>query len=199
MEKQVIVVICREYGSMGHVIAEQLAEKMGVKLYDKALLNGMAEAHGMDPEIIHKYDEQRISPLLSKRIGNHSNSIEEILAEKIFEFERELADSGESFVIVGRCADYVLREYPNTLRIFVCGEYEAKLKRIMEVHNLGEKAAAAKLEKENKKRRAYHNNHCDTKWGDSRSYDLTINSTKLGIEKTVEFLYDYVQLYMGKQ
>ena len=83
MDRQIIITICREYGSMGHEIAARLAERLDVKLYDKELLYGMAEAEGMDHKIIHKYDEKAINPFMSKTIGNHSNSIEKILAEKI--------------------------------------------------------------------------------------------------------------------
>lgn len=199
MDRQIIITICREYGSMGHEIAKQLAERLDVKLYDKELLYGMAEAEGMDPKIIHKYDEKAINPFMSKTIGNHSNSIEKILAEKIFEYQRQIAATGESFVIVGRCSDFVLKDVPNTIRVFITSDYNTKLTRIMDIQNLDVKAAALKIAKEDKIRRSYHNHHCDTKWGDSRAYDITVNASKLGAEGTVEFLYNYVQLYKNKE
>lgn len=195
MENQIIITVCREYGSLGHEIARRLAERLDIKLYDKELLYGMAEAEGMDPKIIQKYDEKAINPFLSKTIGNHSNSIEAILAEKIFDYQRKIADTGESFVIVGRCADFVLKDVPNTLRIFITADYNKKLTRVMEHEGLDVRSAALKIAKEDKIRRSYHNYHCDTKWGDSRAYDLTVNASRLGVDGTVEFLYDYVKLY----
>lgn len=198
MEKQIIVSVGREYGSLGHEIAKRLAERLDVKLYDKELLYGMAEAEGIDTKLIKKYDEKPINPFLSKRKSGHSNSIEEILAEKIFDFQRNLAATGESFVIVGRCSDYVLKDVPNTISVFITADYNTKLNRIMQTQDLSVKAAAFKISKEDRIRRSYHNHFCDTKWGESASYDISLNMTKLGIDKTVDILYDYVQMYRDK-
>lgn len=198
MENQIIITIGREYGSLGHEIAKRLSERIDLKLYDKELLYGMAEAEGMDPEIIKKYDEKPINLLASKTIGNHSNSIEGILAEKIFNYQRQIASTGESFIIVGRCADFVLKDFPNVLRIFITSDYSTKLDRVMTHEGLNKKAAELKMARQDNIRRSYHNYHCDTKWGDSRGYDLTVNASRLGVDGTVDFLSEYVRLYKEK-
>ena len=195
MSKQVIVAICREYGSLGHHIARKLAERLQIDLYDKEILLEKAEKDGFDKEIFEQYDEKKRNFFFSRTVNGFSNSIEDIIAEKTFEFQRELADSGKSFVVVGRCCDYVLRDNPNAVRIFICGDYDTKLQHLINDDHLSPKEAADTISKQDKNRKMYHNLYCDTKWGDSRAYDMTINSSKFGIDKTVDILYDMVKRY----
>lgn len=198
MGKQLIVALCREYGSQGHEIAKRLSEKLDIKLYDRALLDQLVESHGFDKEILEMVDEKPI-PIFTKRLMGHSSSIEEIIAEKIFECQRELADSGESFVIVGRCSDYILKDYPGFISVFVTGDYDTKLTHVMQEYHIDAKTAIEKMTRHDKKRRLYHNSHSSTKWGDSRSYDIVVNSSILGVDKTVDILYDFIKAYWEKE
>ena len=118
--------------------------------------------------------------------------MEEILAEMQFDYIRKKADSGESFVIVGRCAETVLTGHTGLISIFVVGDDEAKLKRVEEVYHLNSNEAILKMKRHDKKRRQYHNRHSSFRWGDSRNYDLCINSSKLGLDRTAEALEDYI-------
>lgn len=195
MSKQIIVAICREYGSMGHYIAQEIANRLQIKLYDKEILIQKAEEDGFDKDMFEYYDEKKRNFFFSRTVNGFSNSIEDIIAEKTFDFQRKLAESGESFVVVGRCCDQVFKDNPNAIRIFVCGQYEAKVKHLMEAFNLTRKEAELKIVKHDKNRKMYHNLYCDTKWGDSRAYDLTVNSSKLGIDKTVDLVYDLIKIY----
>lgn len=195
MKKQMIITLGREYGSLGRYIARQLAEKLELPLYDKENMIAEAERSGFNREIFEQYDEKNRNFLFSRSVKGLSNSIEDIIAEKELEFQQKLAESGESFVVVGRCSDWIFRDNPNALRFFVCGDYEVKLKHLMKDENMSEREAADAIKRNDKKRRAYHNLYCDSKWGDSRSYDLTINSSKYGIEKTVSVLYEAVKNY----
>jgi len=97
---------------------------------------------------------------------------------------------------VGRCAEYVLRDNPNMISIFILGDKEAKCKRVMEKYELDEKSAYARMKKADKMRKTYHNFYADGKWGDSRGYDICINSSTLGIEKTVNALITYIDSAM---
>lgn len=193
-ENQIIITVGREHGSGGHFIAQSLADELGIKLYDKEIVEGIVEK-GFSREFVEQMDEKPINYLLSRRIGEFSNSPEEIVAEKVFEYIREIAEKGESFVIVGRCAESVLRMYPHVLSAFIMGDRKDKLDRIMEIYGLSAPQAQDRIRRVDAKRRQYHNHYADYKWGDSRGYDLLINSSRLGIDGTAKCLAGYVEAY----
>lgn len=199
MGEQTIISISREYGSGGHDIAVKLAERFDMHLYDRQLLRDIAEKKHMDIDTLRQFDEHPRNPLLSRRVGSHTNSMEDILAEIQFQYIREKAESGESFVIVGRCADFVLRDFPGLITIFVTGEREYRIDRIMSYEELSDRAAAARrLETIDRRRRQYHNHYADQKWGDSRHYDLCINASPLGVSGTARILAAYVKERMKR-
>lgn len=193
MKKQMIISISREFGSGGHEIAENIARDLDLKFYDRGMLDEIAENMNVDVEVLQKYDEKPRNYMLSRRVGNHTNSMEEIIAEFQFDFIRKKAEEGESFVIVGRCAETVLKDFEELISIFITGERQHKIKRVMEHFNLPENKAIAKMLRHDRKRKQYHNRHSDAKWGDSRLYDLCINSSPLGIEGTIRVLENYIR------
>lgn len=193
MEKQIIISISREFGSGGHEIAEKIAKDLGLNLYDRDLLDKVAEEKGMSPEMVKKYDEKPRNLLLTRRVGEHSTSIAEHLAQMQFEYIKNKADSGESFVIVGRCAETVLKNNPGLISIFVLGDREDKIAHVKEKYQLGESEAIAKMNRHDKTRKSYHNRHSDFRWGDSRGYDVCINSSRLGEDGTAQALEDYIE------
>ncbi len=195
MKSQIIVTVGREFASGGHDIAEIIAKKLGVEIYDKEILQKVIEHHGFTYDEIHKYDEKPTNFFLSRKVKNHSNSIEEVMSEKLFDFLQEKADSGESFVVVGRCSDYILKEYPSALRVFILGDKETKTQRIMDVLGLSKRKAHIMMKKMDKKRKTYHNHYSSVKWGDSRGYHLSINSSVLGIEGTADIILDMVEKF----
>ena len=194
-ENQIIISVGREHGSGGHFIAQELSEKLGIKLYDKEIIEGVVDL-GYSREFVERMDEKPINYLLSRRIGEFSNSLEEIVAEKVFEYIRKIAESGESFVIVGRCAESVLRNYPHVLSMFITGDKKDKLERIKRIYQMNDQEAMDRIRRVDFKRKQYHNHYSDYKWGDSRGYDLLINSSRLGIEPTAKCLAGYVEAYM---
>lgn len=198
MAKQTIIAISREFGSEGHEIARIIAEDLGLKLYDRSMLDEMADNMGIKVEVLEKHDEKPRNFFLTRTVGKYTNSMEEIVADMQFEFIKEKADSGESFVIVGRCADSVLRGMEGLITIFVIGTKEAKVKHVMEKFNMNESEALIKMARHDKKRSQYHNRHSDGKLGDSRFYDLCINSSLLGVQGTVKILEDYIHARMEK-
>ncbi len=185
---QFIISIGREYGSGGHEIATVLADKFGVPLYDRNMLDQMAERNGIDSEELHKHEEMKRKGL-TRTVRGHSSSVQDSIAQLQFGFIRDKAASGESFVVVGRCAENVLRDNPALISIFVRGEEAVKTERISRLYKLNALEAKAKMLRHDKKRKAYHNYYSKLKWGDSRGYDLCINSSLLGVEKTAEALY----------
>ncbi len=194
MRKQVIISIGREFGSGGHEIAEMLAERFQIKLYDKNLLHDIAEKLDVDHENLQKYDEKPRNKWITRTVRGYSNSAEENLANMQFEYLKKKAEGGESFVIVGRCAETILHHYPCLISIFVLGDWNSKLGRVMRLYEMGEEEAASFIYRQDNKRKNYHNYYCQGKWGDSRNYDISVNSSKLGEKVTSELLADYICL-----
>lgn len=192
MKKQLIISVGREFGSGGHVIAETLAKRFDLPLYDSNILESIAQERNVDAKTLHRYDEVPRNILFSRRVREYSTSAEENIAQMQFEYLKKKADEGESFIVVGRCAETVLGDRPNVISLFVLGDREVKCKRVMEVYDLSERDAQFKMERHDKYRKQYHNYYCKDKWGDSRAYDLCINSSRLGFDETVNELEDYI-------
>lgn len=191
--EQLIISVGREFGSGGRVIAEELSKRFDIPIYDRHLITEIAEKTGLAPEEIEKYNENPKHKLLSRTVRGYSNSIEDNIAEMQFNFIREKAESGKSFVVVGRCSETKLRKFPSLVSLFILADMEAKIKRVMELYELSEDKARAFIDKKDRKRKRYHNYHCSGHWGDSRLYDLSINSSRLGIAGTVECLVSYIK------
>ncbi len=193
MNKQLIITVGREYGSAGHEIAEKLAGRFCIDFIDRNLLKDIATLKNLDHAELEKYDEKPIRWFASRTVRNHSNSIEENIAQLQFNYLKELAHAGKSFVVVGRCAENVLQACPNMVSLFILGDMESKIDRVMNVYSISRKEAMDKIRRHDKSRKKYHNDHCGgKKWGDSRNYEICINSSRLGVDKTVDFLYDYI-------
>ena len=192
MKKQLIISISREFGSGGHVIAEKIAKDLGLPLYDRNILDEIAAEKNTKAEHLEKFDERPKNRVLSRTVRGYSNSMEENLAEMQFDYLKRKADSGESFVVVGRCAETVLKDREGLVSIFILGDRDKKIKRIEERYHLGESDAIAKMNRHDRKRKAYHNAYSKIKWGDSRNYDICVNSSRLGVEGTAEALERYI-------
>ncbi|CCY74074.1 putative cytidylate kinase [Eubacterium sp. CAG:115] len=194
MGKQLIITVGREFGSGGHIIAVKLAEHFGIQLLDSNILAEVAKKSNAREEYLKKYDESARNLFFSRTVNGFSNSPEEIIAQMQFDYIKQKSDAGESFVVIGRCADYILRENPALVRVFVLGDTEAKIKRTAEREGISEEKAKIRMEQADKRRKYFHNTHSENKWGDSRSYDITVNSSKLGLDSTAELLIKYIEL-----
>lgn len=192
MGRQLIISVSREYGSGGRVIAEKIAKDLGLPLYARNILDEIARERGVSVEHLRECDEKPKNPFLSRRVRGYSNSMEEVVAELQFQYLRDKAASGESFVVVGRCSEWALREYPGLITFFVIGDWEKRIQRIMEVYHLGRTAAVNQTRRHDLYRKTYHNMHCDFKWGHPHGYDLMVNSSRLGIDGTTELLKAYI-------
>lgn len=191
-DTQFIISISREFGSAGHEIAEKLAKNFGIGLYDKNILEELAKEKSSSADKLEEFDEQP-GAFLAKKFGNHNSSPENIVAQMQFDYIRKKAERGESFVVVGRCAETVLKGQQNFFRFFILGDKEEKLKHVINKYQLGEEEALAKMLRHDKKRKQYHNQYSEYKWGDSRGYDMCVNSSKLGIDGTVELIKNYIR------
>jgi cytidylate kinase len=193
-EKQLIISIGREYGSGGHIIAEKLSDYFDLPLYDKNILSEIALKNDFDLETMEKYDEVPKLRLFSRTVRGYSNSPEVNIANIQFDYMRKLAEEGKSFLIVGRCSEEVLKDYDGIITIFVLGDKDEKIKRTQSVNEgVSVDEAERIIIQQDKNRKAYHNCFCKGKWGDSRNYELSINSSKLGYEGTADFIAEYIK------
>ena len=190
---QVLITLGREFGSGGHKVAQKIADALDIQYYDRNLLDKMFEGNKGMAQLMSRYDEQVAKPIISRRVRGYSNSMEENLAYMQFEYIRKMADEGQSFVLVGRCGEYVLREYPCHISLFVLGDMYDKIVRVMKRCGIEERDAISKIQRHDRLRKKYHNKFSDQKWGDSRSYDFCINSSRLGIEKTANLALDFIR------
>lgn len=192
MDKQLIISIGREFGSGGHEIAEMLAKKFDLNLYDHNILEEIAAEKNVEATHIGKYDEVPRNLIFSRKVRGYSNSMEENVANMQFDYLQDKAAKGESFVVVGRCSETILKPYEGMISMFILGDWEHKVERVMRLYNLSHGEAEVYINRQDKKRKNYHNYYCKGKWGDSRNYDISINSSKLGEEMTAEMLVDYI-------
>lgn len=197
-DRQVIIALGREYGSGGHEIAKMIAERMNLPFYDRNLLSEVAREKGIDVSAIAKYDESPRHAFVSQTVRGYSNAPEDGLANMEFDYIRSMAARGDSFVIVGRCADAILAGNKGLITIFVTADDDRKIERISRIVNVSEAEAARMIRAKNKKRKSYHNYYSDGKWGDSRYYDLLINSSRLGLEKTADVIEAYIKARTGQ-
>ncbi|MCM1539176.1 MAG: cytidylate kinase-like family protein [bacterium] len=200
---ETIVTIGRQYGSCGHEIGRELAEHYGIAYYDKELLTRAAKESGFCEEMIKSNDERPTNSFLYNLVMdtysfgyNASSFVDMPISQKVFlaQFDtiKKIADEGPC-VIVGRCADYALADYPNCVHVFISADEDFKLKNIMESHQLTAAKAKDMMVKKDKQRQSYYNYYSSKKWGRADSYDLTLNSAKLGIKGSVELLIRYIE------
>lgn len=200
-----IITIGRQFGSAGKEIGEKLANEFNIPLYDKELLSRAAKESGFCEEMIQTHDERPTNSFLYNLVMdtysfgyNAAGMIDMPISQKVFlaQFDaiKKIADEGPC-VIVGRCADYALVDYKNCLNVFIHGNMPCKVKRIMEKYNLSESKAKEMIQKKDKQRSSYYNYYTSKKWGYSDTYDLSINSSILGIDGTVEMLKQYVEAF----
>lgn len=198
MSGQLILALGREFGSGGHEIARILAERFQLPLLEENMLDHIAQQRGMNPTVLARYDESPRTQLFSRTVNGYSNAPQATVAEMQFEYLRSRARAGESFLVVGRCAEEVLRDYPGLISVFVLADTEFKKRRTMSRDNTSAEEALALMARRDKQRKTYHNQFCKGKWGDARNYDLTVNSARLGVEGTADMLEYYIRTRMAK-
>ena len=207
MKDNVIVTIARQYGSGGREIGERLAEELGFKKYGRELVTMCAKETNMSEKVLEEADERPASSLLytlvtgsfmSAGAAGSGSGFHVPINDKLFiaqsDIIKRLADS-EQCVFVGRCADYVLRERENVIKVFIYGDIENRKKRVAERHGISEVEATELIAKTDKKRASYYNFYTGGKWGKLENYSLSVNSAVLGIEGTVKLIADFVRAY----
>lgn len=193
MRKQCIVTIAREYGSGGHVVGQKIAEQLGIKYYDRNLLEEISHELGLTDREYTFFDENSSGHIYKGNAGDHKKIMEDQVAKYQFDYMRKLAKEGESFVIVGRCAEWILRDFIGKTSVFITGEDRAKCKRIMNEYGYTDQEAKAAIRQADKNRSAYHDRYSEVKWGDARGYDLCINSSFIGLDACAKLVLQYIK------
>ena len=186
-----IITISREFGSGGRTIGRQVAERLGIPCYDAELIDKIAEKTGFAKEYIEEHGENAAGVnwfdwmLGSRDVSGHSfqDDLHTVQCKVIL----ELAEK-ESCVIVGRCADYILKDNPDCLHVFIHSDMENRAKRIVEQYGERSDSPEKRLKDKDKRRAAYYQFYTDMKWGNVSNYHITLNSGALGIEKCVQIL-----------
>ena len=189
-----VITISREFGSNGRIIGKQLAEKLGVHFYDKNLLRMVQENCEIPYEELVKVDEKAASrwryPVENEYQMQNKyrfEPINDVLFKEESKLIWELAKK-ESCVIIGRCSNYLLRELPDHVSVFIYAPFEERVKIVMEREDIDEKSAEALIKRMDKQRRYYYNCHTDEKWNDMTQYDLCIDSSRFTPEEIVSMI-----------
>ncbi len=202
-----IITISREFGSGGREIGRTLARDLDIPFYDKELLEIASKESGICEELFVKNDESYTNSFLfSLVMGNYPVAADGRinpdlpLNHKIFlaQFDtiKKLAEQGPC-VIVGRCADYVLKNFPNVVNFFLTGNMPEKKRRILKRYDIEKNKAEDFIRKTDKRRASYYNYYTDLKWGNASNYDLCINTSKTGIDGAVQLMKDYIDIKEG--
>ncbi|MCD7815092.1 MAG: cytidylate kinase-like family protein [Lachnospiraceae bacterium] len=198
MAKKVVVTIGRQFGSGGHEIGEKLAKKLGIKFYDKELIKVIAKQSGLCEKVLESYDEKPTNSLLYSIVMDVYPSamytgptLDQQIYQANYDAIKQLGE--ESCVIVGRCADYILRDMPELVSVFVHANSDFRAERIAEEYQLPDAKVRDMLVKTDKKRASYYNFQSEKKWGAATSYNLCIESSSIGIEGSVEMIENYIR------
>ena len=191
-ENKIVVTVSREYGSGGRYVAKLLSEKLGVKFYDKEIVTKLAEETGLSEEYIEENEQKRgiLSTLENDQVTGLSNKDELFIKET--ELIKKLARK-DSCVIVGRCADFILKNNRNVVKVFVYSDMEDKIKRATKFYGLDKEKAEKEIKNIDKQRANHYKYYTEREWKEYSNYDICINSDTFGVEKSADIIYDMIQ------
>ena len=200
MAENMIITIGRQFGSGGHEIGRRLAKKLGFKLYDKELLKLQAQHSGIAEKVLETYDESPTSSLLYSIVMDVypsmnyvGNSLNQQVYQAQYDSISKLKEEGNC-VIVGRGADYILRDYPGLVTVFIHADLEERARRVAEFEKVSVDKARDIINKADKKRASFYNFQTEKRWGQASSYMLSIDSGALGYDGSVELIRQFVEL-----
>ena len=206
MSDKFVINVGRQLGSGGRQIGEKLASQFGIAFYDKELINLASKHSGLGKEFFENADEKKSHSLIGGLLGLRTSISNEVYVnnylsnETFFKIQsdiiRELA-AEKSCVFVGRCADYILRDHPRSINIFITADAEDRVKRVALDKKITLEKAHEVIEKTDKKRSEYYNYFSNKVWGAAESYHLCINSSVLGIDETVAFIRRFIEQKLG--
>ena len=206
MDKQHIIInVGRQLGSGGRVIAQQLAKEFDCKFYDRELLNLAAKESGFSEKFFEQHDEHKLFfkslfHLHAQHMSDSNFYTNKFSQESLFQFQAQAilkAASEGNCVFVGRCADYILRDCSEAVNIFITADLDHRVAQVAARHGCDKDAALKIIHTKESERASYYNDYTGKKWGESQSYDLSVNSTLLGLEGTTRLITLFVKERMA--
>lgn len=204
MAKNLIVTLNRQYGSGGKEVGQKLADALGIKLYDNEITELAAAKSGIKKDYFDKADERPTDSFLyalamnTFSFGNSMNPLDNTLSnDRLFNLQAEVISDlakKESFVLMGRCGEYILRDEPNCISVYLCAPMEYRIERIKKLYGLSEREAVKAINSTDKRRDSYYGYYAGKSWGACASYDLSVDTSELGVDKTVELIQKYIEL-----
>ena len=207
---QVVITIARQYGSGGRTVGKMLAERLGISFYDKQIIQMASDESGIDVKLFGKVEEG--DKIKGSLFGNKESiykgnlhqpgSKEFISDENLFNYQakilKELAEQ-ESYVVIGRCADFILRDNPNVVSVFIHAPFDYCVDRGLEKQSMTRAQMEKYIQKTDKQKGDYYMYHTGQHWSDARNYDLCLDSSKLGFEGCVEAIKAYMAVRFKEQ
>lgn len=200
--KKHVITIARQYGSRGREIGQKLADELGYKYYDRDLITMAAEKSGYNKDVLGAADEKAANSLLyTLALGSsvYAHGVDHInipLNDKLYIVQsniiKEIYQGGEGAVIVGRCADYVLSEKDDVVRVFISADFDSRVSVVAQRSELSESKAKDIVVKTDKRRANYYNYYTGNKWGRIDNYDLVINSAKAGVDGAIRVIRSFI-------
>ena len=192
VKDHVVITVSREYGSGGRYVGRLIADKLGIKFYDKEIITKLAEVTGLSEEYIENNEQKRdASAILNNGFYMGLDNADELFVKET-ELIKELA-AKDSCVIIGRCADFILKDEKNVIKVFVYSSMEDKIKRATQIYGYEEDKAKKEIERIDKLRANHYKHYTDKDWKDFSNYDICINSDLLGVEKSADVICDMVK------
>lgn len=192
LNKQIVITIARQYGSGGRYVGRLIADKLGIKFYDKDFIIKLAEETGLSEEYIEKNEQKRDTlATLNNGYYNGLDNSDELFVKEA-ELIKEIADK-ESCVIIGRCSDFILKDRENVIKVFIYGTMENRIKRATDIYGFDKDKAQKEIKRIDKLRANHYKFYTNREWDDYSNYDLTINSDYLGVEKSAELICEVVR------
>ncbi len=200
--KNFVITIARGFGSGGKTIGRLLAQRLDVDYYDNDLIRLASEESGINIELFGKADERVKTNLFKKYSGNLGEDVippdsdEFVSNDNLFNYQakiiRSLAEK-QNCIIIGRCGDFILKDHPNTVRLYVYADKATCIENVMDIYGVSPKQAAKRIEEIDKARANYYKYYTGGTWSDVANYDLCINTTEIGFEKSVDVILSYMR------
>ena len=208
-EKKIIITIAREFGSGGRIVGKKLAQDLGIEYYDRALLRLAAQEMGMDMQALENLDEKASSPLLySLSVGAYPGYTPMIppvffqpTSEDLFAMQAKVINklaAERSCVIVGRCADYILRDNPDCIRILLYANKEARRQRLAQIYGIPPSEVSDEIKRLDRSRKKYYKFYTGQEWGDVHNYNLALDTDAVDLDAVTGMIEEYARLYAAK-
>ena len=201
MDKKIVITIARGYGSGGRTIGKMLSKELNIPFYDREILYMASDDSGINLGLFQKHDEEISKGLFDSSTHKYSGSLippedsKFTSKENLFNYQAKIIKSlaeKESCIIVGRCADYILKDFPNCCNVFIYADLPYRIERIQKLYNMNADKAQSTIAKTDKKRASFYNYYTGKKWTSVENYDLCINSANLGVDGSVEMILSYL-------